>query len=85
MRDLYVYVVIDLRIWGDYSGTPQVYGSIKELVNAKIEDGGEMLTYDSLINRLSRNSDSHFWRNERYVIKKCQVKRSRKSTPETIE
>lgn len=80
MRKLFVFVVVDLERLGKASDTPSVYGSLKELVNAKIEDKGVVLTYDALANRLTRNSDIHYWKNNRYVICKREVQRSRKIT-----
>ena len=72
---LNVFVVIDMQRLGKSPDTPTVYGSIKALVGANIEDKGEVLTYSALWNRLSRDSETHYWRNERYLIKKVEVKR----------
>ena len=78
MRKLFVYIVIDLQRLGKVADTPQAYGSLKELVTANIEDKGKVLNYMALWSRLSENSDIHYWKNERFIISKVEVKRSRK-------
>lgn len=80
MRTLTVYVLIDLEKLGKSSETPQTFGSLKELVSANIQDKGETLTYAGLWNRLSKNSEIHYWKNSRFLVKKCVVQRSKKST-----
>lgn len=77
MRKSYVYVVVDLERLGKTSDTPKTYGSMKELVSADIQDKGATLTYAALVNRLSRDSEIHYWKSDRYVIKKCEVLRSK--------
>jgi hypothetical protein len=76
-----VYVVIDLERLGKVTDTPSTYGSLKELVSANIEDKGKILTYSGLWERLSKNSDVHYWRSERYIIKQCEVQRSKQKNP----
>lgn len=73
-----VYVLIEINKLGHFTDTPEVYGSLKELVTANIEDKGEILNYQALRRRLSTDSLIHYWKNDRYIIKKCVVKRAPK-------
>ena len=77
-----VYVVINLERLGKTTDTPTSYGSLKELVSANIEDRGEILTYSALWNRLSKNSEVHYWKNSRYVIKQTLVQVSKQKNPQ---